>query len=89
MLNVVRIIGIDSNIFIIFLYKDLSVNVAVLKRKGQVVAVGCRFLSKNREYVWLRTSSITFQNPYTDEVEYIICTNSCTKYDYNCISSDH
>lgn len=51
----------------------------VLKRKGQVVAVGCRFLSKNRECVWLRTSSITFQNPYTDEVEYIVCTNSCTK----------
>jgi aryl hydrocarbon receptor nuclear translocator len=51
----------------------------VLKRKGQVVAVGCRFLSKNGECVWLRTSSITFQNPYTDEVEYIVCTNSCTK----------
>lgn len=60
----------------------------VLKRKGQVVAVGCRFLSKNREYVWLRTSSITFQNPYTDEVEYIICTNSCTKGSANGIASN-
>ena len=39
-----------------------------------------RFRAKNRDWVWLRTSSFSFQNPYTDEVEYIVCTNSSAKY---------
>ncbi|XP_075923014.1 aryl hydrocarbon receptor nuclear translocator 2-like isoform X3 [Petromyzon marinus] len=48
----------------------------VLKLKGQVLSVMFRFRSKGREWVWLRTSSFTFQNPYSDEVEYIVCTNT-------------
>lgn len=28
----------------------------------------------------MRTSSFTFQNPYSDEIEYIICTNTNVKY---------
>lgn len=39
-----------------------------------------RFRSKNREWLWMRTSSFTFQNPYSDEIEYIICTNTSVKY---------
>ncbi|PKU28553.1 hypothetical protein llap_21143 [Limosa lapponica baueri] len=38
-----------------------------------------RFRSKNREWLWMRTSSFTFQNPYSDEIEYIICTNTNVK----------
>lgn len=38
-----------------------------------------RFRSKNREWLWMRTSSFTFQNPYSDEIEYIICTNTSVK----------
>ncbi|CAG9762178.1 unnamed protein product [Ceutorhynchus assimilis] len=51
----------------------------VLKLKGQVLSVMYRFRAKNREYVWLRTSAFSFLNPYTDEVEYIVCTNTTAK----------
>uniref|UniRef100_A0A8D2MSA9 Aryl hydrocarbon receptor nuclear translocator n=1 Tax=Zonotrichia albicollis TaxID=44394 RepID=A0A8D2MSA9_ZONAL len=48
----------------------------VVKLKGQVLSVMFRFRSKSREWLWMRTSSFTFQNPYSDEIEYIICTNT-------------
>eukprot|EP00069_Balaena_mysticetus_P017945 bmy_11138T0 len=51
----------------------------VVKLKGQVLSVMFRFRSKNREWLWMRTSSFTFQNPYSDEIEYIICTNTNVK----------
>lgn len=51
----------------------------VLKLKGQVMSVMYRFRAKNREWVWLRTSAFAFLNPYTDDVEYIVCTNSTAK----------
>lgn len=51
----------------------------VLKLKGQVMSVMYRFRSKNREWMWLRTSTYAFLNPYTDDVEYIVCTNSSAK----------
>lgn len=38
-----------------------------------------RFRAKNREWIWLRTSAFSFLNPYTDEVEYIVCTNTTAK----------
>lgn len=52
---------------------------AVLKLKGQVLSVMYRFRAKNREWVWLRTSAFAFLNPYTDDVEYIVCTNTTAK----------
>lgn len=52
----------------------------VVKLKGQVLSVMFRFRSKSREWLWMRTSSFTFQNPYSDEIEYIICTNTNVKY---------
>ncbi|KAM8786551.1 aryl hydrocarbon receptor nuclear translocator isoform 3-T3 [Rhynchonycteris naso] len=51
----------------------------VVKLKGQVLSVMFRFQSKNQEWLWMRTSSFTFQNPYSDEIEYIICTNTNVK----------
>ncbi|XP_038076739.1 aryl hydrocarbon receptor nuclear translocator 2-like isoform X2 [Patiria miniata] len=50
-----------------------------VKLKGQVRSLMYRFQAKNRDWVWLRTSCFSFQNPYTDEVEYIICTNASIK----------
>ncbi|XP_062254575.1 aryl hydrocarbon receptor nuclear translocator isoform X4 [Platichthys flesus] len=47
----------------------------VLKLKGQVLSVMFRFRSKSREWIWMRTSSFAFQNPFSEEIEYIICTN--------------
>jgi hypothetical protein len=52
----------------------------VVKLKGQVLSVMYRFRTKNREWLLVRTSSFTFQNPYSDEIEYIICTNTNVKY---------
>ncbi|KAJ6220909.1 hypothetical protein RDWZM_006721 [Blomia tropicalis] len=51
----------------------------VLSLKGQVMSVMYRFRAKNCDWVWLRTSSFAFHNPYTDDVEYIVCTNTSTK----------
>lgn len=51
----------------------------VVKLKGQVLSVMYRFRTKTREWMVIRTSSFTFQNPYSDEIEYIICTNTNVK----------
>lgn len=51
----------------------------MVKLKGQVLSVMYRFRMKNRDWMLIRTSSFTFQNPYSDEIEYIICTNTNVK----------
>ncbi|XP_051999366.1 aryl hydrocarbon receptor nuclear translocator-like isoform X2 [Xyrauchen texanus] len=51
----------------------------VVKLRGQVLSVMFRFRSKSREWICMRTSSFTFQNPFSDEIEYIICTNANVK----------
>ena len=51
----------------------------VIKMKGQVITFMYRFRAKNGEWVWLRTSSFAFLNPYTDEIEYIVCNHSPAK----------
>ncbi|XP_020277488.1 aryl hydrocarbon receptor nuclear translocator homolog isoform X3 [Pseudomyrmex gracilis] len=51
----------------------------VLKLKGQVVSVMYRFRGKNRDWVWLRTSAFAFLNPFNEDVEYIVCTNTHAK----------
>lgn len=51
----------------------------VLKQKGQICTVNYRFRSKARDWIWLRTQAYAFLNPYTDDVEYIVCTNSSGK----------
>ncbi|XP_076826647.1 aryl hydrocarbon receptor nuclear translocator isoform X3 [Brachyhypopomus gauderio] len=48
----------------------------VVKLRGQVLSVMFRFRAKSREWIWMRTSSFTFQNPFSEEIEYIICTNA-------------
>ncbi|KAJ7396843.1 Aryl hydrocarbon receptor nuclear translocator 2 [Pitangus sulphuratus] len=57
----------------------LILHLKVVKLKGQVLSVMYRFRTKNREWMLIRTSSFTFQNPYSDEIEYIICTNTNVK----------
>ncbi|TRY53817.1 hypothetical protein DNTS_002775 [Danionella cerebrum] len=51
----------------------------VVKLRGQVLSVMFRFQTKSREWIWMRTSSFTFQNPFSEEIEYIICTNANVK----------
>lgn len=60
-------------------FKIYFLNLLVLKQKGQMFSVMYRFRAKNREWVWLRTQAYAFLNPYNDEVEYIVCTNSSAK----------
>uniref|UniRef100_A0A8C2ICG7 Aryl hydrocarbon receptor nuclear translocator n=1 Tax=Cyprinus carpio TaxID=7962 RepID=A0A8C2ICG7_CYPCA len=61
----------------------------VVKLRGQVLSVMFRFRSKSHEWIWMRTSSFTFQNPFSEEIEYIICTNANVKLVLNCITRSH
>lgn len=47
--------------------------------KGQMMSVMYRFRGKNLDWVWLRTNAFAFLNPYTDDIEYIVCNNSTAK----------
>lgn len=59
----------------------VCVNVgAVLKLKGQMMSVMYRFQCKSREWVWLRSNSFAFLNPYTEDIEYVVSTNALAKY---------
>lgn len=51
----------------------------VLKQKGQMFSLMYRFRSKKCQWIWIRTQAYAFLNPYSDEVEYIVCTNSSGK----------
>ncbi|XP_031622844.1 aryl hydrocarbon receptor nuclear translocator homolog [Contarinia nasturtii] len=51
----------------------------VLKQKGQHFSLMYRFRSKKCNWVWIRTQAYAFMNPYSDEVEYIVCNNSSGK----------
>ncbi|XP_014681077.1 PREDICTED: aryl hydrocarbon receptor nuclear translocator homolog isoform X2 [Priapulus caudatus] len=51
----------------------------VVKLKGQLVSVMYRFRVKNGEFVTMRTSCFSFLNPYTEELEYIVATNTLAK----------
>ncbi|XP_051574198.1 aryl hydrocarbon receptor nuclear translocator-like isoform X2 [Myxocyprinus asiaticus] len=51
----------------------------VVNLRGQVMTVMFRFRSKSNEWILMRTSSFTFQNPFSEEIEYIICTNANVK----------
>lgn len=51
----------------------------VIEMKGQPMSMSYRFRAKNNTWIWLRTSAFAFLNPYTEEIEYIVCTNSIAK----------
>merc|ERR1739844_206383 len=51
----------------------------VVKMKGQVMNFMYRFRAKSGDWIWLRTTAFAFLNPYTDDIEYVVCTNSTAK----------
>lgn len=51
----------------------------VLRQKGQMFSLIYRFRSKKCNWVWIRTQAYAFLNPYSDDVEYIVCNNSSNK----------
>jgi len=38
-----------------------------------------RFRAKSGDWIWLRTTAFAFLNPYTDEIEYVVCPNPTAK----------
>lgn len=52
---------------------DFLLQMSIGEAERPMLSVMYRFRTKNREWVLIRTSSFTFQNPYSDEIEYIIC----------------
>lgn len=53
----------------------------VLKLKGQYVLCYYKIKAKNDVYVELKTTCYAFINPYTNDVEYIVCTNLLNNQD--------
>ncbi|NP_001158488.1 aryl hydrocarbon receptor nuclear translocator-like [Saccoglossus kowalevskii] len=49
---------------------------AVLAGKDKIMTTVYRFRAKNGKFVKMRTKSFCFRNPWTKEVEYIVCTNT-------------
>ena len=41
--------------------------------------VNYRFLGREKKWVWLAMKAFSFRNPYSKQVEYIICTNVLMK----------
>lgn len=48
----------------------------VVDLRGQVLSVMYRFRTKDNDWVQLKTQSYAFLNPYTNDVEYVVCTNT-------------
>lgn len=63
-----------------YLSSDVIKLILVLKLKGQALSIRYHFKHANGEAIQLRSSCNSFQNPYTDEAEYIVCTNNVVKY---------
>lgn len=47
-----------------------------VKSKGQVIPAMYRFRARNNDWIYLRKSSFAFLNPYSNDIEYIVCTNT-------------
>ncbi|CAD5112903.1 DgyrCDS2110 [Dimorphilus gyrociliatus] len=50
----------------------------VLKLKGQMMSLAYRLRNKSGEWTWIKSCSFSFLNPYTDQVEYIVSTNTAS-----------
>lgn len=46
-----------------------------LKQRRPMPTVHYRFLSKNQKWVWLAMKAFSFINPFSQQVEYVVCTN--------------
>lgn len=60
----------------------------VMLMKGQVFSAVCRIQNKNGDYIWVRIGSHAFQNPYNNDVEYIVSNFSLVKQNQGHLSEE-
>ena len=48
---------------------------AAMKRRTPMPTVKYRVLSKAQKWVWLAMKAFSFINPFSQQVEYVVCTN--------------
>ena len=46
-----------------------------MKRRTPMPTVEYRFLTKNQKWLWLAMKAFSFINPFSQQVEYVVCTN--------------
>lgn len=46
-----------------------------MKQRSPMPTVHYRFLSKDKKWVWLAMKAFSFVNPFSHQVEYVVCTN--------------
>ena len=46
-----------------------------MKQRGPMPTVHYRFLAKNQKWIWLAMKAFSFINPFSQQVEYVVCTN--------------
>lgn len=51
-----------------------------MKRRTPMPTVQYRFLSKSQKWVWLAMKAFSFINPFSQQVEYVVCTNVVLRY---------
>lgn len=39
-----------------------------------------RFRTKNKQFIWLHTHAFAFANPFSNEIEYIVCTSKIAQH---------
>lgn len=47
-----------------------------MQLKGQNLSMAYRFRNKYGQWMWIRTFAFALLNPHTNDLEYIVCTNT-------------
>lgn len=55
--------------------KMVQLHHEAMKRRTPMPTVHYRFLSRNQKWVWLAMKAFSFINPFSQVVEYVVCTN--------------
>jgi aryl hydrocarbon receptor nuclear translocator len=55
--------------------KMVQLHHEAMKQRGPMPTVHYRFLSKNQKWIWLAMKAFSFINPFSQHIEYVVCTN--------------
>lgn len=55
--------------------KMIQLHHEAMKQRTPMPTVHYRFLSKDKKWVWLAMKAFSFVNPFSHQVEYVVCTN--------------